>query len=907
MSRTFQSVTGSEFQDVVAAYPFTRRVTEVHLHHTWRPRQQDYRGLATLEGMWRFHTQTHGWSDIAQHVTIAPDGTIWLCRNFNWSPASARGFNGNRKAGPFMIELIGDFDIGKETITDPQMEAMLTVIKTIQDHFKLHPSQLRFHNEMSGKTCPGTGFDKAQLIRDIEGHALEGSTASRGGDTPFPERAGRAFELMRGLNPYARQTDEMDEAEHAVGYEALEQASRSRLFGPELTDEMINALTDYVVNLEWGQFSDSGRIGTTPGDVDRLFEEAIPAEIEAAKARQEKARLLFYAHGGLVSEENALLGAFSQLKFWRRNNVYPIFFIWETGFAETIRQLISAAVDRTRARARISWATDNIIEEVVRALGSPRVWGGMKASALLASEPDGGAAYVAQKAADLLQKHGDDIEFHTVGHSAGSIFHAHFMAALVNRGARLKTAHYLAPAIRSDLFHKIVAPHLGNSIGPLTVFTMTKQLERDDTVTPLYRKSLLYLIYEALEEKRQTDILGLEISLRADDKAREIFGLRGTPSDRGEVVWSPSSNADSGSASQSSIHSGFDEDKATMESIARRVLNRREGQPIAPFEPSRSRAAVDFWQDQIDWPEPLEALMSNGAAAAPAPAGVAPTVIVPPAVQPGHRPSTGRKLALCVGIDQYPRSPLSGCVADARLWERTLSNLGFTTSRLLDQEATAETIRTQLRTLVQNSSPGNVLVFQFAGHGTWIEDISGDEGDGDTPDGDECLCAVDCESGEDGLIIDDQLRVILNDLPSGVAMTCFFDCCHSGTATRALLRPFRTGARGGETRPRYLAPSAAMKQAFKNLKNRAARQGAMGTNTMREVLFSACRSGELAYESNGQGDFTARAAQVLANGIGSLTNRGFHDQVLEKFGQAPRQHPELDCQPERLSAPLLNL
>ncbi len=78
----------------------------------------------------------------------------------------------------------------------------------------------------------------------------------------------------------------------------------------------------------------------------------------------------------------------------------------------------------------------------------------------------------------------------------------------------MTTAHHLAPAIRNDLFHQNVAPLLGTGIGPLTIFTMRKHLEKADTVTRAYNKSLLYLIYEALEERRQADILGLEVSLR---------------------------------------------------------------------------------------------------------------------------------------------------------------------------------------------------------------------------------------------------------------------------------------------------------------------------------------------------------------------------------------------------------
>lgn len=98
--RRFQSLDVEGLRDFVERFQWRRTVTEVHLHHTWRPTQQQYRGPSTIEGMWRHHTQTNGWSDIAQHVSVGPEGAIWLCRNFNWSPASALGFNGNAVAAP---------------------------------------------------------------------------------------------------------------------------------------------------------------------------------------------------------------------------------------------------------------------------------------------------------------------------------------------------------------------------------------------------------------------------------------------------------------------------------------------------------------------------------------------------------------------------------------------------------------------------------------------------------------------------------------------------------------------------------------------------------------------------------------------------------------------------------------
>ena len=41
-------------------------------------------------------------------------------------PASASGHNGNTHAGPFMFEMIGDFDTGKDAFADPQRATYTT-------------------------------------------------------------------------------------------------------------------------------------------------------------------------------------------------------------------------------------------------------------------------------------------------------------------------------------------------------------------------------------------------------------------------------------------------------------------------------------------------------------------------------------------------------------------------------------------------------------------------------------------------------------------------------------------------------------------------------------------------------------------------------------------------------------
>lgn len=143
--------------------------------------------------------------------------------------------------------------------------------------------------------------------------------------------------------------------------------------------------------------------------------------------------------------------------------------------------------------------------------------------------------------------------------------------------------------------------------------------------------------------------------------------------------------------------------------------------------------------------------------------------------------------ALCVGINHYPirGMKLRGCRNDARAWARTLVDHFDVASGdvdlLLDDEATERRVVNGLRRLVRGASKGDRLVFTNSGHGTYVADDDGDEARYD-----EALCPYDCG---DRLIVDDDLREMLDDVPTGVRFTFISDSCHSGNVTRE--RPHR--------------------------------------------------------------------------------------------------------------------
>jgi hypothetical protein len=86
---------------------------------------------------------------------------------------------------------------------------------------------------------------------------------------------------------------------------------------------------------------------------------------------------------------------------------------------------------------------------------------------------------------------------------------------------------------------------------------------------------------------------------------------------------------------------------------------------------------------------------------------------------------TARKLALLVGVDKYPDSPLHGCVTDVDLQrELLIYRFGFLPSDILtltDAQATRDNIETAFVThLSEQAKPGDVVVFHFSGCGSRV-------------------------------------------------------------------------------------------------------------------------------------------------------------------------------------------
>jgi hypothetical protein len=173
MPSPYQEWTRDGFVDALAAFDWRRRIWRVDMHHTYRPDHARWRAIgsaACQEGMRRYHVEDRGFADIAQHVTIMPDGTIWSGRDWNMTPASV-GFGMNR--GVFMLEAVGNFDLGCDALDGVQLASVLLVIRAVQARFALPATALLFHREVpqTEKTCPGTSVSKDGMLAAVSATA----------------------------------------------------------------------------------------------------------------------------------------------------------------------------------------------------------------------------------------------------------------------------------------------------------------------------------------------------------------------------------------------------------------------------------------------------------------------------------------------------------------------------------------------------------------------------------------------------------------------------------------------------------------------------------------------------------------------------------------------------------------
>ena len=169
-------MTRDEFKNWLLNNRFNRKVSLIQQHHTWLPSYKQFKGnnhFQMLNSMENHHRKTMGWGNIAQNLTIFPDGKVAVSRPFNTAPEGSIGPKANVEG--IAIENVGNFDLGNDVMTVEQKESIVYVTALLCIKFGLTPSidSITYHHWWHYKTkervldnaknyevksCPGTGF-----------------------------------------------------------------------------------------------------------------------------------------------------------------------------------------------------------------------------------------------------------------------------------------------------------------------------------------------------------------------------------------------------------------------------------------------------------------------------------------------------------------------------------------------------------------------------------------------------------------------------------------------------------------------------------------------------------------------------------------------------------------------------
>lgn len=172
----------TEFDNWLKGLKTTRKIGLVQNHHTFIPdyalfNKKPNNHFPLLESMEQSHLE-RGFSQIAQNLTTFPDGLIAICRPMDEIPAGIKGANSNG----ICIEHLGNFDKGKDVMTDVHRNTIIRINALLCKKFKLVPSTntVVYHHwydlttglrvpesaNSNTKSCPGTNFFGGNTIKD---------------------------------------------------------------------------------------------------------------------------------------------------------------------------------------------------------------------------------------------------------------------------------------------------------------------------------------------------------------------------------------------------------------------------------------------------------------------------------------------------------------------------------------------------------------------------------------------------------------------------------------------------------------------------------------------------------------------------------------------------------------------
>jgi N-acetylmuramoyl-L-alanine amidase len=118
----------------------------------------------------RYHMREKGWSDIGYHFIIEQVGDEVV--TIDGRPLHISGAHCIGKNNYAGICVVGNYDIGKEILSDEKMEALVALTANLMIMFDISIEKIKRHHDYHPKSCPGTGFpweEYLDLVRETCG------------------------------------------------------------------------------------------------------------------------------------------------------------------------------------------------------------------------------------------------------------------------------------------------------------------------------------------------------------------------------------------------------------------------------------------------------------------------------------------------------------------------------------------------------------------------------------------------------------------------------------------------------------------------------------------------------------------------------------------------------------------
>jgi Papain family cysteine protease len=338
-------------------------------------------------------------------------------------------------------------------------------------------------------------------------------------------------------------------------------------------------IAGHFVHFDDGKFKKRGDYWSTADDILKTAE-----LIKNSVADKSYDHLLIYAHGGLNDPAASAKRIRALKEGFKRNKIYPFHIMYDTGLVEELKDAVVRAFSGERTggffrdlQDKLIERSDLLIEDFVRKPVTP-LWEEMKSDACRPFLPRAGGRigdglFVIKVFAEALKE--THLKIHLAGHSTGAVLLGYLLDALdvLDLPEPIDSCHLMAPACSIDFYRAHYEARLGGPEGNkpmvrlpvLSIYNLNEQLELDDNVALVYRKSLLYLVSRALERQTDKPILGMQ---RYSKKLTKRPGLAIHYSDGKKGV------------TTSLSHGGFDNDVKTMNTIMKEILGK---EPAAPF------------------------------------------------------------------------------------------------------------------------------------------------------------------------------------------------------------------------------------------------------------------------------------------------------------------------------------